>query len=102
MNFEKDLRQFKDDELYEGINRHDPKYMSLLSDELTRRSTDRWSQKIVELTILLFFIGLIQLIILLKSISSSLVEWLIFIIMIFFSILYFIRLMKKEMERLKK
>jgi uncharacterized membrane protein YqhA len=98
-NFAKDLREYTDDELYKDINRLDPKYMTLLSDELTRRSTDRWSQKLVDLTILLFFLGFLQLFISLKSISRSWVEWFFLAVLASFAILYAIRLVKNRKSK---
>lgn len=101
-NFEKDLREFTDDELYAGINRHSPNYMALFSDELSRRSTDRWSQKLVDLTILLFFIGFFQLFVSLKSISRSWIEWLFLSILILYGIAYVTRLITDKKEKSKK
>lgn len=40
-NFSKDLREYTDDELYKDINNLDPNYVSLLSDELTRRTLSK-------------------------------------------------------------
>lgn len=99
MNFEKDIREFTDDELYNKINSLDPRYVQLCSDELTRRSADRWSQKIVDLTILLFFIGFLQLFISLKSISTSWVQWLFLAILTSFAIFYVIRLVKSRKKK---
>jgi len=102
INFSKDLREYSDDELYRDINRLDPRYVTLLSDELTRRSTDRWSQKLVDLTLLLFFIGFFQLFISLKSISRSWTEWLFLAVLVSFGVLYAIRLIKNKKEKSKK
>lgn len=99
MNFEKDLRKYTDDELYMRMNQHDPQFGSLYSDELMRCSTDRWSQKLVDLTILLFFIGFLQLFVSLKSISSSWVEWLFLTIMVSYAFLYIVRLLKNKKEK---
>ena len=95
-NFAKDLREYTDNELYEAINELEPMRMSLLSDELTRRSADRWSQKIVDLTILLFFIGFLQLFISLRSLSRSWVEWVFLIFLIAYAVVYILRLMKNK------
>jgi hypothetical protein len=95
-NFEKDLRDLTDDELYSGINNLNPNYMSLYSDELTRRSTDKWSQKIVDLTILIFFVGLFQLLVALGAISASWREWLFLTIFILYAFYYIARRLKKS------
>jgi len=71
MNFGKDLREFSDDELYKKINNDDCQLVHLYSQELTRRSNDRWSQKIAALTVVLIFIGLTQLLISLVDVSKS-------------------------------
>ena len=60
-NFKKDLRDFSEDELYKNINNQDFRFVHLYSDELTRRSNERWSQRLTAVTILLFFIGIIQI-----------------------------------------
>lgn len=101
-NFGKDLREFTDNELYQGINNLSPNFMSLFSDELTRRSTDRWSQKLVDLTLLLFFIGFFQLFISLKSVSRSWAEWLFLVVLTSLAVLYVIRLIKNKKEKSKK
>ncbi len=101
-NFEKDLREYSDDELYKKINTVNHQLIHLCSDELTRRSTDRWSQKLVDLTILLFFIGFLQLFISLKSISRSWVEWLFLTILTTYTILYIIRLIENKKKKPKK
>ena len=95
MNFPKDLRKLTDYELYSGINNLNPDYMSLYSDELTRRSTDRWSQKIVDLTILIFFVGLFQLLVSVGAISASWREWLFLTIFILYAFYYTVRRLKK-------
>lgn len=96
MNFEKDLRELTDDELYKGINNLDPRYMSLFSDELTRRSTKKWSQRTFDLTILLFFVGSMQLFISLKGVSKSWTEYLFGIILFSYAIFYIMRLVKNK------
>ncbi len=96
MIFEKDLRELTDDELYKGINNLDPRYISLFSDELTRRSTDRWSRRMIELTILLFAIGFLQLIISIKSASNSWIEYIFGLGLILLAIVYVIRSLKKD------
>lgn len=101
-NFEKDLREYSDDELYKKINTVSHQLVHLCSDELTRRSTDRWSKKIVGLTFLLFFIGFLQLFVSLKSVSSSWVQWLFLMILVTYAIFYVVRLIENEKEKPKK
>ncbi len=96
MNFEKDLRKYTDDKLYARVDQHDPRSGALYSDELTRRSTDRWSQKMLDLTILLFFIGFLQLFVSLKSVTNLWVEWLFGMILVTYVIFYVVRLMKNK------
>ncbi len=101
-NFAKDLREYTDDELYRDINELDVRYMSVLSDELTRRSADKWSQKTVYLTLLLLFIGLLQVFISLRSISRSWVEWIFLILLVTYAIIYILQLMQDKKGKIKK
>lgn len=112
-NFEKELKDATDEELRCWMNKYDPRYGSLVSDELTRRSlqelrktiqdldrnTRNHSGSLIDLTILLFFVALMQIFISVISIPEP---WLtkIFIFGGVVYMIYFItRLITKERNK---
>lgn len=95
-NFEKDLREYSDEELYKRINTDSYELVHLYSDELTRRSNNRWSQKLTEVTILLFVVALMQLLASLGAISASWKEWLILAVISVYIISYVIKKLFKN------
>jgi hypothetical protein len=90
-NFEKDLRKYTKEELYERIKNSNPQSAYIFSDELTRRSNDKWSQKLTYLTMLLFLLGMMQLFVSFGSISKSPWIWLFLIIISSCFLFYAIR-----------
>ncbi len=102
-NFEKDLREYSDEELYKKINTEAIEYVYLYSDELTRRSNDRSSQRLVELTLLLSVLAIMQFFISLRSISTSWMQWSVFVLFTSWFIFVFVRSIKKpnKMKKIK-
>jgi len=112
-NFEKNLSDFTEDELRQKTNQWGPDFAGLASDELTRRSLDRlqktfvdfdkstsrYSKVIIVLTVSLLVLGCMQFV---ATITPPLTGWkeiLAVMILVFGSILYFVKKTIKSIEK---
>ena len=65
------------------------------------KSTSRYSDRLLGLTLLLFFIAFIQLIVSLRTISNSLWVWIACIAIVYYGVYRVIRLLEKKSKKKK-
>lgn len=109
-NFEKKLEDASEEDLKYWVNERMPPWVSLASDELTRRSlqklqntiqdldknTKNYSGKLIDLTLLLFFVALIQVFISVIAIPESWLTKILVFGTVVYVIYYIIRRITEE------
>ncbi len=104
-NFEKKLEDASEEDLKCWVNERTHDVVHFASDELTRRSlqrlqntiqdldknTMRYSRRLIDLTFLLFFVALIQIVISIMNIPGTWFVRILMGIMVFYSVYFIVR-----------
>jgi hypothetical protein len=112
-NFEKKLEDATEEDLKRWINEYDFRVVPLASDELTRRylkslqseiknfnnTSTKYSEKLIDLTLILFVVAFLQLFISVRTISSSWGEWLFLVAIILYAFYLIVRPIIRAREK---